>query len=493
MYNILNMLNAIWIVFSAGIEGYCLQYFYGSFLMSRISGKYLNRVLPAALYAVLSIGIKELITMDYGSLKTVIRLVLIFGVLIALAFCFYRAANAVTAFLVVTFMAVNEISFFLSYMVLMTGGSIMDLYMLLVNKGFIITPGMITGIANVIIITSQISMYISFALLLYFSLRKIVRDFCEKDYAIRETELLFLLTPSMIGFLMCVFLRIIIITMEDGIPKLVYDKYPILLFLVPVILILSLLSILYVVRLFQDMIYLNREKSSRIVLEKQLKSLQEHMEEMERIHAGIRGMKHDMRNTLSVILQLAGENPQMRNEELAGYLSELNKSMDRLDFHFKTGNNIADILLNMKYHEIIKDVPDIVIDADRLIFYSDLLIRGYDIGIILGNALDNAIEACRKLKRENPDADAFIRLISFRKEKMFFIDISNSFNGSLIKKQKSEFPATDKEDNLVHGMGLINIKNAVEKYHGAVDWSVNNQIFTLSIMMKNERREEDVF
>ena len=149
-----------------------------------------------------------------------------------------------------------------------------------------------------------------------------------KDYGINRTELLFILTPAAVGLMICMLLRIIMITVEDNVPKMLYDRYPVLIVVLPAILLLSLLSILYSVKLFQDMICWNREKSGRIVLEKQISSLQEHMEEMERIYSGIRGMKHDMKNTLSVIQRLsAGEG----NGELEEYLSELNRGLEKLE------------------------------------------------------------------------------------------------------------------------------------------------------------------
>ena len=229
------------------------------------------------------------------------------------------------------------------------------------------------------------------------------------------------------------------------------------------------------------------------ILEKQIGSMQEHMEEMEHIYSGIRSMKHDMKNTLSVIMQLATGNEETENAELQAYLSELNRTMDRLEFQFRTGNTVVDTLLNMKYHEAARMIPDMQMDADRLLFPDNLLIQSYDIGIILGNALDNAIEACRKLKGKEPDAETFIRLSSFRKGKMIFIEIANSFDGNVIRKRQAEFPVTDKADKEAHGIGLSNIKNAAGKYHGAVDWSVNNKVFTLSVMMQNERRIENEF
>ena len=63
--------------------------------------------------------------------------------------------------------------------------------------------------------------------------------------------------------MLCVLLRVIIVTVEDGIPKILYDRYPVLAVLIPAILLLSLLSILQGVKLFQDMVYWNRERSGR--------------------------------------------------------------------------------------------------------------------------------------------------------------------------------------------------------------------------------------
>ena len=96
---------------------------------------------------------------------------------------------------------------------------------------------------------------------------------------------------------------------------------------------------------------------------------------------------------------------QGKEEELKVYPKELNETMDRPEFRFKTGNTVVDTLLNMKYHEITHAVPDLRLDVEGLPFPEKLFIRSYDIGIIIGNALDNAIEACRKLKVKEPDAE----------------------------------------------------------------------------------------
>lgn len=152
---------------------------------------------------------------------------------------------------------------------------------------------------------------------------------------------------------------------------------------------------------------------------------------------------------------------------------------------------MVDTLLNMKYHEVIRMIPDIRIDAERLLFSENMNIQSYDVGVIIGNALDNAIEACKKLKSEKQEAETFIRISTFKKGKMIFIEVENSFNGKVVKKKQSEFPVTDKTDKREHGIGFLNIKHTAEKYHEAVDWSVDGKVFTLSVMMQNERRNED--
>ena len=483
MYDVINV--CLDVIVALG-QGYCLQYFLGSFLEGREKDRRINGLLVMVVYGVLRLGINFILPADNESIRTVGKITLMFVIIVLLALLFYKGVQAITAFLAITFMAVNEITFFLSYMLMQIGGNLFDLWVWLLEKGYIAVDTF-EWIVQISATFLQIIFYGIFLVLLYFALRKIIRSFSDKDYRIQRTELYFLLVPGTVGLLVCLLLRTIMITIENDMPKLLCDRYPILSIIVPAILIWSLLSILYAVKTFQNMIVLNREKNSRIILEKQIGSMQEHMEEMEHIYSGIRSMKHDMKNTLAVIMELAGKD----ETELQTYLSEINKGFEQLEFRFRTGNTVADVLLNMKYHEAVRTIPDIEIDAERLLFSENMHIQSYDIGVIIGNALDNAIEACRKLKAEQQEAETFIRISSFTRGKMFFIEVENSFNGKVRRKKQSEFPVTEKSDNRAHGMGLANIKHTAEKYHGGVDWTAEGKVFMLSVMMKNERGMEN--
>ncbi len=352
-------------------------------------------------------------------------------------------------------MAASEISLFLAVIVFWIGNYLYSLWAWCLERGYIASVDIFDGLLKATTLGIPIIMHIISVVLLFTALKSIIRSFREKDYDIHQMELLFILTPSMTGVCICTLLRMVLVMIENGMPVALYDKYPSLMVIVSVVLLLSFLSILFGVKLFQDMICWNREKSSRIILEKQVSSLQEHMGEMERVYSGIRGMKHDMKNTISLIMQLAAG----KEEELQAYLEELNQTMDRLEFRFKTGNAVVDTLLNMKYHEITSTVPDLRMDVEGLQFPEKLFIQSYDIGIILGNALDNAMEACRKLKSKEPDTEAFIRISSFQKRELFFLKMENSFDGRLVRRRQVEFPMTDKADRENHGIGLSMLRS----------------------------------
>ncbi len=481
MYSAVSLLYLALVVF----QGYCLQYFFGSFLERRWNSRWSDFALiifyTLGLYGISGLVFNgETVSVDGDAAK---KLILSLCFLFLAALIFYKPFRLITIFVVTAFLAVVEIGRYFAVILMdKVADGLITMWNRFVNKGIFTSDRALTITYSGSIMVVQIIQYFLIGLLVFVALRKIVRDFREKDYEISRTELLFLLTPTVVSLFISVLLRIIIITVEGNVPQMLYNSYPILIVVIPSILLLSLASILYSVKLFQDMIYTSRVKSERVVLQNQVSSMQEHMEEMERVYAEIRGMKHDMKNTIAIIGQLSTE----ENRELKEYLADLNNTFDRLEMRFKTGNTVADTLLNMKYHEAVRVIPDLKMETDMLMFPQTLKIHSYDIGIILGNAIDNAVEACRRVKEEDRNADTFIRLASVQKGKFLVLTIINSFDGKLFQKSQAEFPITVKADKENHGMGLRNMKNTVEKYHGTIDFKVEGGTFILSVMMKNE-------
>lgn len=116
-----------------------------------------------------------------------------------------------------------------------------------------------------------------------------------------------------------------------------------------------------------------------------------------------------------------------------------------------------------------------------------------DLSLILGNGLDNAIEACERLVEaggasgtgEKAESEQpWIRVETMMKASCFFLEIANSFDGKVNCSPGQEFPATLKEEGSLHGIGLQSIKATAMKYHGGVDWSAEEKVFTLTVMLK---------
>lgn len=478
-FNLLTVLQTLVDFF----EGYFFQQLYDDFFEKRFEKKAWNHLGIVPIYVMFQYIKKWILPADYRIFHITENLILTFFFLFFLGWCFYKQIGGIQIFLIVSFMAVQEMSRILTLIF----PYIADLLTNMISKKmkhhvFFFTILIVDGI--------WIMAYLIRMFLMYGSLKSIRDHFHEKHFPVHSVELQFLLIPGLTSLCISILLNLMMFRIgEGGEEEFLFDIYPVLRLFIPVLLALSLASILYGVKLFQDMILLNRERNSRMVLEKQIKSMQEDRAETKRVQSGILRMKHDMKNTLSVIMQLTSKDET--REELSHYLAGLNQTLNSLEYRFHTGNTVADALLNRKYHEIMVSMPDLKLETDGLIFPHIFAVQSYDIGIIIGNTLDNAVRACQKLKMEKSEAEIYIKLSSFQRRKMFFLEIENSFNGKLILEKSSEFPVSDKDSREIHGMGLINIKYVAEKYHGAVEWEVKDKVFNLSVMLKNEETNEN--
>lgn len=186
----------------------------------------------------------------------------------------------------------------------------------------------------------------------------------------------------------------------------------------------------------------------------------------------IRKMKHDMKNNLLSIEALVKEK---RYEEAEQYLTKLSNT-SALKKMIDTGNPVIDGILNTK----IQSCPDIKFHLDMNIEYCDI---DYDIiSTILGNAVDNAIEATKKNLEHNQD---------------IFVHMNENHNRVLIEIENhyKDEPAIEeghiitlKKDKANHGFGLHNIERAANQCDGQVNYDINKEekIFKLSVLLMKE-------
>lgn len=193
--------------------------------------------------------------------------------------------------------------------------------------------------------------------------------------------------------------------------------------------------------------------------------------EVENMYRTMRGWRHDYHNhiqTMKAYLQMN------KIEELEQYLNNLDKDLTTVDTVIKTGNVMVDAILNSKIS--LAKSKDINVNA-KAIVPKELKILEIDLCVIIGNLLDNAIEACMKL--DNP-SDRFIRVYVDIFKEQLYISVQNS-NGGKIKKIGKIYHTT-KESNS-HGFGLIRVDNIVNKYNGYINRQNEEGVFATEVML----------
>lgn len=429
------------------------------------------------------------IVYDTGAM--IVKNMLLYGALYLFLRIFYEGRRGALLFSFVTFVAVSEISRFLAYAVTPLGNWLNDLvYRMLEEDIADLNSYFLLIVTNNFVM--QIFMYMIFLGCLYGTLYQVGKAFRGSDPGYDRAELRFLLLPGCIGTVFCLFLRILLMTMEEGRPRFLYDSYPLTMGVVPVMLLLCLCSILYSVKLSRELRELHEERNRSVILEQQMESMEEHLRETERVYAGVRAMKHDMKNQIAVVTELM-DHSQAR-AELQNYLEQMNSTLSALDFPCRTGSAVVDTLVGIKFHEMRERIPGVLFQHEELLIPAGLKVGSMDLSLILGNALDNAIEACQRMQEReertgtpgDKETQPWIRAGTMMRAPYFLLEIANSFDGELRYSAGQEFPETEKEDSSLHGIGLQSIQAAAGKYHGGVDWSTEGNVFTLTVMLKNE-------
>lgn len=319
-----------------------------------------------------------------------------------------------------------------------------------------------------------------FSALLYMVARQIRK--CRMELHIRE--LCYLLLTPVTGILFVnILFRILIVTTGELSIQL-YEQYPVLIGIVPVAAALFYAGILVTIISYQKMVGLQKEKERYFVEQQQVHAIQERMAEVDQFYDGIRRMKHEMKNHLTNIKGLleSGDYGSMGQ-----YISRMDESMDAFEFSIKTGNAVTDVIVNDRQKAAEKQG---IRFRSEFTYPESERYDAYDIGIIVNNLLQNALEACGKMRQ----GDRYIFISSRQKRKFFLIEVRNPFEGEIIMDADTNLPISTKEkepfgrQGSMHGIGLSNVKREAEKYMGDVDIRVKKNEFSVTVMLQERRQ-----
>lgn len=131
-------------------------------------------------------------------------------------------------------------------------------------------------------------------------------------------------------------------------------------------------------------------------------------------------------------------------------------------------NRVVSVILN-EYAQIAKDVS--IRLALDIHVPKELFVTAVDLYVLIGNTMDNAIEACTPLSIEQREITLKLKLHNG----ILFFEIENPFDPSHLNRVRGK----------MHGYGLLNVQRCVEKYNGNLDIQQKNGIFRLSAHLNN--------
>ncbi len=198
--------------------------------------------------------------------------------------------------------------------------------------------------------------------------------------------------------------------------------------------------------------------------------IETHYREVENMYRQIRGWRHDYRNHIQTMKALAagGDLPALRD-----YLDKLETDLATVDTVVKTGNAMADAILNSKLS--LARARGITVQCDAHIPVQ-LKMSELDLCCILGNLFDNAIEASAAL----PEARRLIRVYMDMKGTQLYISFTNFTAGKKLARQGRGFATTKGEG---HGFGLVRIDAIVDRLQGYLARNSEDGAFTTEILI----------
>ncbi|WP_302670437.1 sensor histidine kinase [uncultured Clostridium sp.] len=222
---------------------------------------------------------------------------------------------------------------------------------------------------------------------------------------------------------------------------------------------------------YKILTFLSKEIEEKYLLEMSIKKseLEErYIEEISQIYTDIKSWKHDYRNNINVICNLAVEN---KHEELFKYIEEFDKEIMVAEAVIYSGVFIIDSVVTSKYLYGSSKGIKFKINTDKI---EKGNISDFDINIIISNILDNAIEGALRAKEKKVDINIY------EKDNNIVFKIRNTFDGYIEKCNGSYL--TIKEKNL-HGLGINRVKKVISKYNGMLYMSDDNNIFESKVII----------
>lgn len=226
--------------------------------------------------------------------------------------------------------------------------------------------------------------------------------------------------------------------------------------------------------LFDSLVRLYNDRHEKMMLEQQNKAYINQIKLVYDSQNALRYYRHDMRNHLFKMRDMVEKSEYKQLEEYIGQAVSYMKIDKKV---IDSGNSEIDCLLNYK----LRNIEEMNIKLEtKFVLPHELFINVFDINIVLGNLIDNALEALKQC-----DERELIVRLTYSKGVMF-ITIKNSFSGNIKIDSDNQKLFTTKKDFKNHGLGLQSVQYTIDKYYGTMEIETTEKMFIVKALMYNK-------
>lgn len=227
-----------------------------------------------------------------------------------------------------------------------------------------------------------------------------------------------------------------------------------------------------ILALFERFSKISQQNLRQTMMLQQAAMQKDYIREIEAANDQVRGFRHDYRNHIQVI---GGYLQHQRYHEIERYLAEISQFLDETDVRIDTGNPTVDAVLGSKLIIARKNGIDVEYTIQ---IPEEMPVSPMDLGCLLSNLMDNALEACMRVKEQ--ETEKGIELTIDVHQEHLSIALSNTTD-PVPDPRIFGLPPTRKGAG--HGIGMANIRRIVDHYQGMMQIRAQENTFFVLILL----------
>ncbi len=198
--------------------------------------------------------------------------------------------------------------------------------------------------------------------------------------------------------------------------------------------------------------------------------MEKHYQEVQAMYQQMRIWRHDYKNHLQV---MKAHLDMGEYQELNDYIMRLDQELGSVREVIDTGNRVLDASLNSMI--AVAKAKQVEVNV-KVVLPPELSMEEYDLCVLLGNLLDNAVEGCES---QAEGEKRFLRIYVGVLKEQFYISVTNS-HAVRIRKEGERYRSTKASGR---GLGMMSIDHVVAKYHGHINRQSDDGIFATEVLL----------